>query len=234
MVFVCVGCEAVMQRSAVVHGDGQQVFSLCPGPKGASGRTWPIRRALSDNLIIANLITLAINLQKMEGPIAALKELCMMEGLGVAFQTQPQFSANPGLRNEVYAQVEVNGQVLGKGIRLTWDEAKSEAAEKALVALKSMPGQFSYRYQGSPSILQSETIRELTKTSQALWFWISRMFGAKRLRLRAIVRAKTLLTNNSSTNEAHGSTRSRKAHVGLGTSQDRIIRALERVAYLEA
>ncbi|KAL3651629.1 hypothetical protein CASFOL_004631 [Castilleja foliolosa] len=45
MVFVCVGCEAVMQRSAVVHGDGQQVFSLCPGPKGASGRTWPIRFA---------------------------------------------------------------------------------------------------------------------------------------------------------------------------------------------
>ncbi|KAL3629068.1 hypothetical protein CASFOL_027129 [Castilleja foliolosa] len=28
MVFVCVGCEAVMQRSAVVHDDGQQVFSF--------------------------------------------------------------------------------------------------------------------------------------------------------------------------------------------------------------
>ncbi|KAL3627703.1 hypothetical protein CASFOL_029066 [Castilleja foliolosa] len=92
--------------------------------------------------------------RQMTGPIAALKELCMMEGLGVAFQTQPQFSANPGLRNEVYAQVEVNGQVLGKGIGLTWDEAKSEAAEKALVALKSMPGQFSYRHQGSPRSMQ--------------------------------------------------------------------------------
>ncbi|GFP94718.1 RNA polymerase ii c-terminal domain phosphatase-like 1 [Phtheirospermum japonicum] len=88
------------------------------------------------------------------GPIAALKDLCMMEGLGVAFQTQPQFSANPGLKNEVYAQVEVNGQVLGKGIGLTWDEAKSEAAEKALVALKSMLGQFPYRHQGSPRSMQ--------------------------------------------------------------------------------
>lgn len=29
----------------------------------------------------------------------------MKEGLGVAFQTQPQFSANPSLKNEVYAQV---------------------------------------------------------------------------------------------------------------------------------
>ncbi|KAL6562164.1 hypothetical protein OROGR_003171 [Orobanche gracilis] len=86
--------------------------------------------------------------------IAALKELCMMEGLGVAFQTQPQFSANPGLKNEVYAQVEVNGQVLGKGIGLTWDEAKSEAAETALVALKSMLGQFPYRHQGSPRSMQ--------------------------------------------------------------------------------
>ncbi|KAL0305791.1 UNVERIFIED_CONTAM: RNA polymerase II C-terminal domain phosphatase-like 1 [Sesamum radiatum] len=88
------------------------------------------------------------------GSIAALKELCMTEGLGVAFQTQPQFSANLGQKNEVYAQVEINGQVLGKGIGLTWDEAKSEAAEKALGALKSMLGQFPYRHQGSPRSAQ--------------------------------------------------------------------------------
>lgn len=30
---------------------------------------------------------------------------CMMEGLGLAFQPQPQFSANMGQKNEVYAQV---------------------------------------------------------------------------------------------------------------------------------
>ncbi|KAL0363336.1 UNVERIFIED_CONTAM: RNA polymerase II C-terminal domain phosphatase-like 1 [Sesamum calycinum] len=92
--------------------------------------------------------------KKPMGSIAALKELCMTEGLGVAFQTQPQFSANLGQKNEVYAQVEINGQVLGKGIGLTWDEAKSEAAEKALGALKSMLGQFPYRHQGSPRSAQ--------------------------------------------------------------------------------
>lgn len=32
---------------------------------------------------------------------------CSMEGLGLAFQTQPQLSANPGQKNEVYAQVNV-------------------------------------------------------------------------------------------------------------------------------
>lgn len=35
----------------------------------------------------------------------------MMQGLGVAFQTQPQFSANPGQKNEVYAQVSNLGIV---------------------------------------------------------------------------------------------------------------------------
>ncbi|KAL3519721.1 hypothetical protein ACH5RR_017870 [Cinchona calisaya] len=84
------------------------------------------------------------------GPIAALKELCSMEGLGLAFQTQPQLSANPGQKNEVYAQVEIDGQVLGKGIGLTWDEAKSQAAEKALGTLKSMIVPYGHKRQGSP------------------------------------------------------------------------------------
>ncbi|KAL0328836.1 UNVERIFIED_CONTAM: RNA polymerase II C-terminal domain phosphatase-like 1 [Sesamum calycinum] len=55
--------------------------------------------------------------------------LCNMEGLGVAFQTRPQFSSNRGQKTEVYA----------------------EAAEKALGALKSMLGQFPYKRPGSPS-----------------------------------------------------------------------------------
>ncbi|KAL2473314.1 RNA polymerase II C-terminal domain phosphatase-like 1 [Forsythia ovata] len=92
--------------------------------------------------------------KKSMGLIAELKELCMMQGLGVAFQTQPQFSGNPGQKNEVYAQVEIDGQVLGKGIGLTWDEAKTQAAEKALGTLRSMPGQFSYKRQDSPRPLQ--------------------------------------------------------------------------------
>ncbi|KAL0321216.1 UNVERIFIED_CONTAM: RNA polymerase II C-terminal domain phosphatase-like 1 [Sesamum radiatum] len=37
--------------------------------------------------------------------ISALKELCNMEGLGVAFQTRPQFSSNRGQKTEVYAEL---------------------------------------------------------------------------------------------------------------------------------
>ncbi|CAI9772851.1 unnamed protein product [Fraxinus pennsylvanica] len=91
--------------------------------------------------------------KKSMGSITELKELCMMQGLGVAFQTQPQFSANPGQKKEVYAQVEIDGHVLGKGIGLTWDEAKTQAAEKALGTLRSMPNQFSYKRQDSPRSL---------------------------------------------------------------------------------
>ncbi|KAG8365476.1 hypothetical protein BUALT_Bualt18G0108700 [Buddleja alternifolia] len=92
--------------------------------------------------------------KKSMGSISALKELCMMEGLGVAFQTRPHFSTNRGQKNEVYAEVEINGQVLGKGIGLTWDEAKSQAAEEALGALIPMLGQFPYKRQGSPRSMQ--------------------------------------------------------------------------------
>ncbi|XP_073016962.1 RNA polymerase II C-terminal domain phosphatase-like 1 isoform X1 [Primulina eburnea] len=101
------------------------------------------------------------NSKKSMGSIAALNELCMKEGLGVAFQTQPQFSANPSLKNEVYAQVEINGQLMGKGIGRTWDEAKSHAAERALGALNSMVGQFPHRHHGSPASLQGLSSKRL-------------------------------------------------------------------------
>nr|KJB68620.1 hypothetical protein B456_010G255200 [Gossypium raimondii] len=83
------------------------------------------------------------------GSIAVLKELCMMEGLGVAFQAQPPSSFNPLQNDEVYAQVEVDGQVFGKGTGLTWEEAKMQAAEKALGSLRSMLGQFTHNRQSS-------------------------------------------------------------------------------------
>ncbi|MFQ6644469.1 hypothetical protein Gotur_018375 [Gossypium turneri] len=88
------------------------------------------------------------------GSIAALKELCMMEGLGVAFQAQPPSSFNPLQNDEVYAQVEVDGKVFGKGTGLTWEEAKIQAAEKALGSLRSMLGQFTHNRQSSLSSLQ--------------------------------------------------------------------------------
>ncbi|KAH6763969.1 C-terminal domain phosphatase-like 1 [Perilla frutescens var. hirtella] len=97
--------------------------------------------------------------KKSTSSISALKELCMMEGLSVAYQTQPQFLW--GQKNEVYAEVEINGQVMGKGLGLTSDEAKSMAAEKALGAVKSMLGQFPYKRQGSPRSMQEMSSKRL-------------------------------------------------------------------------
>ncbi|XP_056171808.1 RNA polymerase II C-terminal domain phosphatase-like 1 isoform X2 [Syzygium oleosum] len=88
------------------------------------------------------------------GSVSALKELCMMEGLGVVFQSPPQLATNPMQNKEVHAQVEIDGQVLGRGIGLTWDEAKIQAAERALASLRSMLGQFTPKRPGSPRSLQ--------------------------------------------------------------------------------
>ncbi|KAK7362873.1 hypothetical protein VNO77_04998 [Canavalia gladiata] len=85
------------------------------------------------------------------GSISALKELCMVEGLGVNFLPAPApVSANLGQKDEVHAQVEIDGQVFGKGIGLTWDEAKMQAAEKALGSLRTRLGQSIQRRQSSP------------------------------------------------------------------------------------
>ncbi|XP_030969184.1 RNA polymerase II C-terminal domain phosphatase-like 1 [Quercus lobata] len=91
--------------------------------------------------------------KKSMGSVSALKELCLMEGLDVAFQPRPPPSGNSVQNDEVYAQVEIDGLVLGKGIGLTWDEAKMQAAEKALGTLRSTHGQFSQKRQGSPRAL---------------------------------------------------------------------------------
>ncbi|RDX74767.1 RNA polymerase II C-terminal domain phosphatase-like 1, partial [Mucuna pruriens] len=85
------------------------------------------------------------------GSISALKELCMMEGLGVNFLSAPApVSTNSVQKDEVHAQVEIDGKVFGKGIGLTWDEAKMQAAEKALGSLRSKLGQTIQRRQSSP------------------------------------------------------------------------------------
>lgn len=89
-----------------------------------------------------------------KGSIAALHELCMMEGLGMTFQPQPQVSTNMGQKNELYAQVEIDGEVWGKGVGLTWEEAKMQAAETAFLNLKSRIGQYPQKRQPSPRSFQ--------------------------------------------------------------------------------
>ncbi|GKV00905.1 hypothetical protein SLEP1_g13515 [Rubroshorea leprosula] len=99
--------------------------------------------------------------KKPLGSVSALKELCTMEGLGVVYHELPPSSSNLGQRDEVYAQVEVDGEVLGKGIGLTWDEAQMQAADKALGSLRSMLGQISQKRQGSPRSLQGVSSKRL-------------------------------------------------------------------------
>lgn len=92
--------------------------------------------------------------KKSMGSVTALKEFCMTEGLGVNFLAQTPLSTNSIPGEEVHAQVEIDGQVLGKGIGLTWDEAKMQAAEKALGSLRTMFGQYTPKRQGSPRLMQ--------------------------------------------------------------------------------
>ncbi|KAF3489843.1 hypothetical protein F2Q69_00057164 [Brassica cretica] len=51
-------------------------------------------------------------------------------------------------RDELHAQVEIDGRVLGEGVGSTWDEARMQAAERALYSMRSMPP--LHRRQGSP------------------------------------------------------------------------------------
>ncbi|EHA8589795.1 RNA polymerase II C-terminal domain phosphatase-like 1 [Cocos nucifera] len=82
--------------------------------------------------------------------VAALEELCTIEGFNLVFQAQSSPSAGSVSKGEVSAQVQVAGQILGKGVGTTWEEAKLQAAEEALGTLKSMLGQFTQKRSGSP------------------------------------------------------------------------------------
>nr|DAD20889.1 TPA_asm: hypothetical protein HUJ06_022352 [Nelumbo nucifera] len=87
--------------------------------------------------------------KKSVGSLSALKELCTVEGLNLAFQ-MPPISANSTQKGEIYAEVEVAGHVLGKGIGSSWDEAKIQAADEALGNLKLMLSQNTQKRPGSP------------------------------------------------------------------------------------
>ncbi|KAF5764995.1 putative protein-serine/threonine phosphatase [Helianthus annuus] len=90
--------------------------------------------------------------------IDALNELCTIEGLHMTFQPQPQVLTGMGVNNELYTQVEIDGDVWGKGVGMTLDEAKMQAAEAAFQNLKAKIGQFpkkrqlsSRSFQGMPT-----------------------------------------------------------------------------------
>ncbi|CAN8325518.1 unnamed protein product [Cochlearia groenlandica] len=82
------------------------------------------------------------------GPITTLRELCASEGLEMAFQSQRPLPSDMVHRDELHAQVEINGRVLGEGVGSTWDEARMQAAERALYNVRSMLP--LHKRQGSP------------------------------------------------------------------------------------
>ncbi|PNT69120.1 RNA polymerase II C-terminal domain phosphatase-like 1 isoform X2 [Brachypodium distachyon] len=92
------------------------------------------------------------NSRKTGGSVAALKELCTVEGYNLVFQARPS-PPDGSVSKETYAQVEVGGQTLGKGVGMTWEEAKLQAADEALVTLRSMLGQLAQKRSGSPRSL---------------------------------------------------------------------------------
>ncbi|XP_004293503.1 PREDICTED: RNA polymerase II C-terminal domain phosphatase-like 1 isoform X1 [Fragaria vesca subsp. vesca] len=98
------------------------------------------------------------NSRKSVSSVSALKELCTMEGLSVLYQPRPP-PPNSTEKDEVHVQAEIDGEVLGKGIGLTWDEAKMQAAEKALGNLRSTL--YGQKRQGSPRPLQGMPSKRL-------------------------------------------------------------------------
>jgi hypothetical protein len=54
---------------------------------------------------------------------------CTVEGYALVFQAYPP-PPDGSVGKEYYAQVEVGGQILGKGVALTWEEAKLSFKKK--------------------------------------------------------------------------------------------------------
>ncbi|XP_077238722.1 carboxyl-terminal domain (ctd) phosphatase-like 2 isoform X2 [Tasmannia lanceolata] len=87
--------------------------------------------------------------KKLSVVVSGIQELCMKEGLRLVFEDQPPVSITLN-KGEYYSQVEVDGQVLGKGTGLSSEGAKLEAAEKALESLKCMVDQQAQKRANSP------------------------------------------------------------------------------------
>ncbi|KAG2238208.1 hypothetical protein Bca52824_092519 [Brassica carinata] len=66
------------------------------------------------------------------GSIPTLREVCASEGWELSFKSQRPLQSDMVNKDEFHAQVEINGSVLGQGVGSTWEEARMQAAERAL------------------------------------------------------------------------------------------------------
>ncbi|KAG9453968.1 hypothetical protein H6P81_006872 [Aristolochia fimbriata] len=82
--------------------------------------------------------------------IAGIEEL----GLSPVFQDQPPATITLS-EGQFYCQVEIDGEVVGKGLGPSKEGAKLQAAEEALVSLKSSVNQQTQKRTTSPRLLQT-------------------------------------------------------------------------------
>ncbi|XP_072997393.1 RNA polymerase II C-terminal domain phosphatase-like 2 isoform X1 [Typha latifolia] len=74
------------------------------------------------------------NSERFSVAMRGIEEICS-EGQSVVFRDQPPISESLS-KGEYYFQVELGGQILGKGVGLSREEAKLQAAEVALTTLR--------------------------------------------------------------------------------------------------
>lgn len=151
-----------MMDPSAVQGDSNKFYNVKENGFLRDSNSFGYLESTKDDVLpFANTTEEAHLLdQKAEGPnqanatVATLKELCIMEGYNLVFQAQPSSG-----KDGVYAQVEIAGQILGKGAGTIWEEAKHQAAEKALETLKSMLGPFTQKCSVSPRSISGASIK---------------------------------------------------------------------------
>ncbi|CAL1372753.1 unnamed protein product [Linum trigynum] len=141
-----------MPDSVSLHGDAGRYSGVNENGFSANVGSFGDQSAPKDDIVsFPPLDPRFEGSKRFSGSVTALKDFCMMEGLGMRFLPETPTSVNS---DEVYAQVEVDGQLMGKGIGSTWDEARMQAADKALGSLRTMFGQSTPKRQVSPRSLQ--------------------------------------------------------------------------------
>ncbi|GKB83216.1 RNA polymerase II C-terminal domain phosphatase-like protein 1, partial [Tanacetum coccineum] len=108
-----------------VHGDGNSINESDEGifidGKSSSPESEPARDVGSSKA------------GPNKGPAKALIELCMKKGFHLRFQQRPHRWSS----TDVYAEAEIDGEVMGKGRGPTWDAAKMQAAYWAISKVTS-------------------------------------------------------------------------------------------------
>ncbi|CAH8346106.1 unnamed protein product [Eruca vesicaria subsp. sativa] len=70
--------------------------------------------------------------------IPTLMEVCASEGWELSFQSKRPRQSDIVHKDEFHAKVAINGSLIGEGIGSTWEEARMQAAERALANVRPL------------------------------------------------------------------------------------------------